>query len=307
MSDEPDRLTETVIDLSLLTHTDPRAVAGALSAAHTVALVAGRSPVGSGVILEALKERVHEGELRLLRDHRSDLHIDTQGDVDPLHAMSRSLGAIPGLICEGDIDLALRTLVRQANHLAPARPLSSPNAGFAPLTVSVALLFGLGQQGYAQAISRLAGEGKDSDTAAAIAGAVLGARHGEESIPADWRGDLIARAEIEQFADAIADPDLAHTTPDLVEMETSLTLRECEARAPLEAALAKRRARSAKRTPSSPGKSKPKKPSEPLPFAPPPQTYLRETEDPDAKRREKAARGKRRVGWKEERRRGRRS
>ncbi|MBN1475600.1 ADP-ribosylglycohydrolase family protein, partial [Candidatus Sumerlaeota bacterium] len=306
MRDEPDRLTETVIDLSLLTHTDPRAIAGALSAAHAVALAAGQSNRDCGAILEDLRERVHEGEVRLLRDHRSHLSIDSPGEGDPIHAMSRALGAVPGLISEGDIDLALKTLVRQGNHLAPSRPLTSPNAGFAPLTVSVALLIGLGQQSFAQSISRLAGEGKESDTAAAIAGAVLGARHGEESIPADWREDLIARAEIEQFADALADPECAHAAPDLVEMETALTLRECDARAPLEDALAKRRARSAKRAPASPGKSKPKPPSEPLPFAPPPQTYLRDIEDPEAKRRERAARGRKRVGWKEERRRGKR-
>jgi ADP-ribosyl-[dinitrogen reductase] hydrolase len=305
MGHEPARLTETVIDLSLLTHTDPRAIAGALAVAHAVALVSGQSSRDSGAILDALRERVHEGEVKLLRDHCSDLHLDTQEGADPIHAMSRALGAIPGLIGEGDIDLALRTLVRQANHLGPARPLTSPNAGFAPLTVSVALLFGLGKQSYAQSISRLASEGKESDTAAAIAGAVLGARHGEESIPTDWREALIARAEIEMFADAIADPERAHTAPDLVEMETALTLRECEARAPLEAALAKRRTRAAKRAPSSPKRAKPKRPSEPLPFAPPPQTYLREIEDPEAKRRERAARGKKRVGWKEDRRRGR--
>jgi hypothetical protein len=148
----------------------------------------------------------------------------------------------------------------------------------------------------------MAGAGKESDTAAALAGAVIGAQHGEEGIPEDWRHGLLGGGLVTAFADALAGTS-ATAPPDLVEAESELTGREERAREPLVAEHARRRAREERRTAAHPKRPQPVPTPEPLPFPPPPETYLRRADDPDAKRRERAARGRKRIEWKAERRR----
>jgi ADP-ribosylglycohydrolase len=47
--------------------------------------------------------------------------------------------------------------------------------------------------------------GGDTDTNAAVTGALLGALHGRGSLPARWLDVLVERAEIEAEAEAIPD------------------------------------------------------------------------------------------------------
>jgi ADP-ribosylglycohydrolase len=44
----------------------------------------------------------------------------------------------------------------------------------------------------------------DSDSLASIAGALLGARNGAASLPADWVADLERTDDLQQFADGLA-------------------------------------------------------------------------------------------------------
>jgi ADP-ribosyl-[dinitrogen reductase] hydrolase len=310
LRDRPEDLTRAVIALALLTHRDPRAIAGALAVAHALALLTTAEDslrLNAAAFVEELTARVRGGEKRMLIDHLGSLHLDREaGDADPLHAVSRAVSAVAGLVMEGDDDLAVRTLIRQANHLGPRQPVTTCNAGFAPVTVPVALYFALKHARFAAPVSRLVSEGKEADTAGAILGALLGARLGEETIPSEWRTGLLGREEVAVFAEAILDQPTENLGDFLVRRELEWTLKENAAREPLLAALARRRARDEKRVAAHPRRPKPPVPPEPMPFAPPPQTYLTREDDPGAKQRLRAARGRKRIDWKEDRRKGRR-
>jgi hypothetical protein len=220
--------------------------------------------------------------------------------------MSRALEALTGLVAEADDALAVATLIRQANHFGPEPPVTSPTFDFAPAAVPVALHLAFAHTRFAGAVEPLVTSGKEANAAAAIAGALAGARLGEDSISQAWRNGLVARKELSAWADSFADlltgEGAADHRPDLMEMELALTLREREARQPL---IEEFEAQRKHQGPPPKARRKPA-PTEPenLPFAPPPHTYLkRSSEDPEAKRLERAARGKRRIPWKEERRR----
>jgi ADP-ribosylglycohydrolase len=304
-AEDPEALSRAVIDVSLLTHTDPRAVAGALAVAHAAAILAvsdDPTRVETAGVMRDLIARVRLGEEQLLIEHLGSLHLgQVNSEVDPVHSVSRALEAVGPLIEEGDDDLALQTLVRQANRLAPAQRITSPNAGFAPATVPVALHLALAHPRFAQGVGRLVNEGRHASTAAAIAGAIAGLRLGEEAIPREWRDGLLAQEQIRLWADAHCGEEVPGGRRDLLEMELELTLREESQRRPLTVSLAKRREREERRTP--PKLKRPRPEDKEMPFPPPPSTYLPQAEDPEAKRRARAARGRKRVEWKDERRR----
>lgn len=307
---DPEALTRAVIDLAILTHRDPRAIAGALTVAHAVALfVAAEDPLrlDPRAAVDEIAARVRAGEERLLIDHLGALHFPRDSEADPIHAMSGALAALAALVQESDDDLAIQTLLRQANRLGPRQAIASPTAGFAPATVAVALYFALAHMRVAESLSRLVSEGKGASVAGAALGALLGARLGEEAIPADWRRGLLAHAEITEWANAMAEMRTAADLPDLLACELAWTLREQEARTPLLADLARRRAREERRAAAPPKRIKPEPAPQAEAFAPPPQTYLRPKDDrPGAKQRERAARGRKRIAWKDERRERRR-
>lgn len=295
---DPGAITRSVIDLALLTHTDARAIGAALAVAHLAGMLA-CGPEAPVRVLGELIGRVRDAEERLLIDHLGVIHLPADTDV---HGMSRALGALPGLLAEGDDTLAEQTLLRQAQHHAPAQPVTSITGGFAPATVPAALYHALVRDRFAAPVSHLASQGRESSTAGAIAGAILGLRLGVEAIPAEWRERLAASEAISLFAGHLAGD--AVELPGLLELEASLTRQEHAARAPLVTARAKRLAVSTRREaahPRPPRQGAVAPP--PLPFAPPPHTYLRAENDPAAKRREKAARGRKRIGWKDDRRR----
>jgi ADP-ribosylglycohydrolase len=59
--------------------------------------------------------------------------------------------------------------------------------------------------GFEEGLRHVVGLGGDTDTNAAVAGALLGALHGVASIPDAWLGTLADREAIEQEASALAD------------------------------------------------------------------------------------------------------
>lgn len=84
-----------------------------------------------------------------------------------------------------------------------------------------------------EAISEAISLGGDTDTVAAIAGAVVGARVGVEAIPSPWIGCVIAAPQVIQRADALFLGTRGEPWDDLVAMEARWTRREVEVRATL--------------------------------------------------------------------------
>ena len=95
----------------------------------------------------------------------------------------------------------LEHLVAEAGR---ARPLDGPDRGFALFTAGIALqVVGEGRT-FDDGLRHVVGLGGDTDTNAAVAGALLGARHGRSRIPTDWVAQLVDRPALEAEAAALA-------------------------------------------------------------------------------------------------------
>ena len=179
-----ERLKALVRVSSRLTHTDPRAEAGALAVAVAASLASGSLP------LEKLP--------------------------------AAYLSAMEGLLEDGE----LRTLIRKAiasvqsgettGAFAAAIGAEERVSGYVNQTVPVVVHAWLSFPGdYRKAVLAVIRCGGDTDTTAAIVGAIAGAAVGKDGIPAEW---LAALAEwprtaiwMERLAEQLADVRQAHT------------------------------------------------------------------------------------------------
>jgi ADP-ribosyl-[dinitrogen reductase] hydrolase len=85
-----------------------------------------------------------------------------------------------------------------------ARSIDGPDMGFTLFTAGIALQVAADGVGFEEGLRHVVGLGGDTDTNAAVAGALLGGLHGVEAIPASWlarlhEGDTL-RAEAEALA-----------------------------------------------------------------------------------------------------------
>jgi len=115
----------------------------------------------------------------------------------PEDAVRSGLAAVAGR--EGDEELEF--LVGEAGR---TRPLDGPDMGFTLFTAGIALQVageGLGFEGGLRHVVSLGG---DTDTNAAVAGALLGAAHGVGGIPSTWVDRLAERDAILAEAHALA-------------------------------------------------------------------------------------------------------
>jgi ADP-ribosyl-[dinitrogen reductase] hydrolase len=96
----------------------------------------------------------------------------------------------------------LEYLVSEAGR---ARPLDGPDQGFTLFAAGVALQVVAEGRGVDDGLRFVVGLGGDTDTNAAVAGAVLGARHGRSGIPAAWLGMLALHDQLHAEAEALAE------------------------------------------------------------------------------------------------------
>jgi ADP-ribosyl-[dinitrogen reductase] hydrolase len=96
----------------------------------------------------------------------------------------------------------LEYLVGQAGR---ARPVDGPDMGFTLFTAGLALQVAAEQPSFEDGLRRVVGLGGDTDTNAAVAGALLGALHGRPALPTAWLDRLRDRDRIEAEALALAE------------------------------------------------------------------------------------------------------
>jgi hypothetical protein len=95
----------------------------------------------------------------------------------------------------------LEYLVGEAGR---ARPLDGPDQGFTLFTTGIALQVVGEARGFEDGLRHVVGLGGDTDTNAAVAGALLGAAHGVDAIPTAWLDALAERAALAAEASALA-------------------------------------------------------------------------------------------------------
>jgi ADP-ribosyl-[dinitrogen reductase] hydrolase len=85
-----------------------------------------------------------------------------------------------------------------------ARPVDGPDMGFTLFTAGLALQVAAEQRRFEEGLRHVVGLGGDTDTNAAVAGALLGALHGRTGLPATWLDRLQDRHAIEAEARRLA-------------------------------------------------------------------------------------------------------
>ena len=119
-----------------------------------------------------------------------------QGD-DPIDAAEAQIG-------DHDRLREVMRAVRGRDESMIAALAGGPEKGSCWTTLGVGL-FALGADGYERGVLWAIALGGDTDTNAAVAGALLGCRHGPDSIPERWRRQLREKERIEWAARALAE------------------------------------------------------------------------------------------------------
>jgi ADP-ribosyl-[dinitrogen reductase] hydrolase len=86
-----------------------------------------------------------------------------------------------------------------------ARPIDGPDRGFVLFTAAIALQVAAERPGFEDGLRHVIGLGGDTDTNAAVAGALLGALHGRSGLPRAWLERLEDRERIEKEAGDLAE------------------------------------------------------------------------------------------------------
>jgi len=110
--------------------------------------------------------------------------------VDAVHAVAEREGGEE-----------LEYLVGEAGR---ARPLDGPDQGFTLFTAGIALQVCGEGLGFEEGLRHVVELGGDTDTNAAVTGALLGAAHGRSALPEEWLAVLADRASIEAEAGELA-------------------------------------------------------------------------------------------------------
>jgi len=316
-------LARATLELSLLTHHDPRSIAAALAVAWTLARLTqtathGQRPDSPALALEIAQELpgwVREWEDVLIQEYSGYL---AETHLESAHQFSNALKPLATLLREGNEQIAHATLLAQANAATPEHPIAQLHDAFAPASVVAALYRALSARQFADDLLAGIQGGGDTGHVGALTGALLGARFGEDSIPKAWIAGLLNAQQVRLRAQALRDREVDWAEwEDYIEMEKALTEREinflAEAQKTHHKAIEKRQQHQTERRERA-AKAAAKKPPEYLPFAPPPQVWLRggapstpailpDPLDPVQAKKDRAKRGRKRIAWKDERRR----
>jgi len=256
-ADDEEELADAAIEQALVTHRDPRPLVMAAATAWAVA----RSATGDWdkakpeEKLEALVEFAGRMEKRVESDF---IHRLPVAGMDRMGLAGEGLSFFPRLLDLPDRNMVWKQIVSEANRQFPSHKITEPGQGFVMAGGLSALFIALTSTDYADGVKKAVMLGKDTDTMAAIVGAVLGARHGEEGIPGKWIKELINAEQVALRGEALCSgTEEGLGVKDVVEMEAELTRKEEDARADLLARMIKKG-----EAPLPPAKKKEKKKAE---------------------------------------------
>lgn len=170
----PDELIDAAMTDSLITHADPRCVlaCAAFDAAIAAAIV---EPLDGSAMVKVARRALELATRRLREAWASDAL-----DLEHLERAATDL--------ESDLDAALAeqpTLYTRGLHILAT-------AGFVRVAFRLAFWHAVHTRSWRDALVDVASRGGDSDTNAAIAGALLGARDGASTIPTAWTERVLA-------------------------------------------------------------------------------------------------------------------
>ncbi|MDP3236063.1 MAG: ADP-ribosylglycohydrolase family protein [Myxococcales bacterium] len=216
-SDDLPQLAAIACESAAVTHGDIRAIA----LSHAVAFAAARFVSGESAaqVRSALPDAVAATEVTWL-ERRNDWVADRSGGTQVSNALRQLLTEVP----LEPRRLAQRVLDLGARLLAPRAPPPHPNHAFVLLGGHFALGMALRDEVEPfTALRDIVRLGEDTDTVAAIAGGLLGARFGHEWVP---KAQLREHQHLARWADALVSRVAPESLESLLTREAQLTVSE---------------------------------------------------------------------------------
>lgn len=302
---ETERLSREVIQVSRLTHSDPRGIGAALALAWIVAWFAEEKGSPEAAAAEMLPWLAGQEE-----ELRENWGLREEGLEERPRSLAEAWKGLPLLVKEKNADLAQRSILEAAAQCGPSHRLSQPSSGFAPASVYYALYVALSADNFTKGLLEAVNSGGDADTVGAMTGAVLGARFGVEDIPEGWIEGLMNTEQVQARGRALRDREVDWAAwEDYIEMEKDLTRLEWEA---IQKEMAEKRRllqKEKEKREEKKARAQEKKKGQKVELLPPLDIWFGNKppldghdEDPEEQRRHKEKRGKKRIPWKEERR-----
>jgi ADP-ribosylglycohydrolase len=196
-----DAVVPMALSVSSVTHRDPRALEAAAALAHVVAcLLADGPPSTVGACVDAAMEGARLAEIELAAGRPIRL---TLAEATHSGEFRRILGSVRLMISES-FDVVVPRIGRLAGEIETTRRVRGGTDGFAPASVAAAIVVGCGAASYREAVECVVNFGEDTDTTAAMTGAIVGARLGSGDIPREWLDSILARTSLETVSTALA-------------------------------------------------------------------------------------------------------
>jgi ADP-ribosylglycohydrolase len=173
-----EQLVEASISDSIITHADPRCAIACAAFNAAIARGVSLQPADARAQLDAAREAIPIAQAKLRElydDNRDDLALIDAAVEDLVRDLEAAATKNPGVY---RVDLDMRR-----------------NAGFVRVAFRLAFWHLTNTPSWRAAVVDVASRGADSDTNAAITGALLGSRDGVAAIPREWIDRVLAATQ----------------------------------------------------------------------------------------------------------------
>jgi ADP-ribosyl-[dinitrogen reductase] hydrolase len=223
MQDLPDKtFRQAIVDVSLLTHREPRAVLGALAVAR----------VARAMAADPLYPLEPARQMSLAREIQRRIEQDAawmRQSVPEVAASPELASQFPGALAaalggsrDGLLPLKERLKAVEATATAERGWPTDATDGFVLASVPAAIALAVSSRGFQEAVVEAVNLGGDTDTVAAMVGGMAGAAAGAGSIPSEWRQEIACWPELETWAWCLAGQCDVAEAPGLMEVEYRL-------------------------------------------------------------------------------------
>jgi ADP-ribosylglycohydrolase len=163
-----------------------------------------------GVVRVREPDRLFEEASALSRITHWDARCQTACLAVTLAAASLVAGEPPDVAVVSAVEAVIdreggEELEYLAGEAGRARAIDGPGMGFTLFTAGIALQVAGEGRGFEEGLRHVVSLGGDTDTNAAVAGALLGAAHGIDAIPVSWLEKLARVGDLREEAGALAD------------------------------------------------------------------------------------------------------
>jgi ADP-ribosyl-[dinitrogen reductase] hydrolase len=206
--DDSRLLTQRVVQLSAVTHSDMRGIMGAIAMATAIsqALVIKAPPVLTQRFAEAVEAAERQAATQL------DVPLDTRFSrlVTALVEQRRYAYHLTDL---------LAGIEERARSIGEPEDSVDATSGFAACSVLTALAIVDFSSSFEAAVTTAVNLGGDTDTIGAMVGALAGARFGLAAVPSQWLDDLRATGSLIERIEKLVSHETGPCRPDLLALE----------------------------------------------------------------------------------------